>query len=63
MADIPAYDAHTPVPWNTDSGKVPSDSGREAVAVDWSDDLLSDPQGATRLGMGWESPGTKVSEI
>lgn len=33
-------------------------------AVDFSNDLISDPAGpAANLTTGWESPGTKVSEV
>ncbi len=63
MNDIPAYDAHDPVPWNTDSGKVAGGTDREGVALDWSSDLLNDPQGKAKVGTGWGTPAPRTDEV
>jgi hypothetical protein len=60
---IPAYDAHDPVPWNTDSGKVAGGTDREGVALDWSTDLRVDPTGSTTVGKGWNTPAPRTDEV
>lgn len=59
--DIPGYDAHDPVPWNTDSGKVPAGPDRAGAPLDWSTDLISDPAdpGEASVTEGF-SPGINI---
>jgi hypothetical protein len=31
--------------------------------VDWSSDLLNDPQGKAKVGMGWNTPAPRTDEV
>jgi hypothetical protein len=62
--DIPAYDAHDPVPWNTDSGKVAGGTDREGAPLAFMNDLLTDPASkGYDPASGYGVPGSRVSEV